>query len=55
MMETLSEFVGADMSDVDSYVLKQGSTMVSIPCFVEAAVRVVVCSLSPMSVQAAPH
>lgn len=28
-MKALSEFVGADMSDVDRYVLKQGSTMVS--------------------------
>lgn len=28
MMETLSAFVGADMNDVDRYVLKQGSTMV---------------------------
>lgn len=29
MMKALSDFVGADMSDVDRYVLKQGSTMVS--------------------------
>lgn len=28
MMQTLNEFVGADMGDVDRYVLKQGSTMV---------------------------
>lgn len=28
MMKALSDFVGADMSDVDRYVLKQGSTMV---------------------------
>ncbi|CAM9320053.1 unnamed protein product, partial [Discosporangium mesarthrocarpum] len=28
MMETLTSFVGVDMSDVDAYVLKQGSTMV---------------------------
>lgn len=29
MMESLSAFVGTDMSDVDRYVLKQGSTMAS--------------------------
>lgn len=29
MMESLSTFVGTDMSDVDRYVLKQGSTMAS--------------------------
>lgn len=28
MMQTLNDFVGADMGDVDRYVLKQGSTMV---------------------------
>ena len=28
MMRTLNDFVGADMGDVDRYVLKQGSTMV---------------------------
>lgn len=28
MMKALSDFVGVDMSDVDRYVLKQGSTMV---------------------------
>lgn len=31
-MKALSEFVGADMSDVDRYVLKQGSTMVGKLC-----------------------
>lgn len=30
MMQVLNAFVGADMGDVDRYVLKQGSTMVGI-------------------------
>lgn len=30
MMQKLNDFVGADMGDVDRYVLKQGSTMVGI-------------------------
>lgn len=29
MMQSLNDFVGVDMGDVDRYVLKQGSTMVS--------------------------
>lgn len=29
MMQALNAFVGVDMGDVDRYVLKQGSTMVS--------------------------
>lgn len=29
MLKTLNDFVEADMGDVDRYVLKQGSTMVS--------------------------
>ncbi len=30
MMQKLNDFVGADMGDVDRYVLKQGSTMVGL-------------------------
>lgn len=41
MMNTLSDFVGADMSDVDRYVLKQGSTMVGVVVIAVTAVGLI--------------